>query len=131
VGAPDVSAVGETNGDASGCGFEFKERARDFEEMPGGSRVDYNWRGGGRHFGIDNLANIVYVISLIRMCCRPSGSLLPLLKSRYKIVSVAAHCVRGGCVALVTVSWLVACGARVTTIGGVTMGTAVSTWEFA
>jgi hypothetical protein len=131
VGAPDVSAIGETSGDAGGCGFESKESARGFEEMPGGSRVDYNWRGGGRHFGIDNLANIFYVISLICMCCRPSGSLLPSLKSRDKFVGVAAHCVRGGCVCLVTVSWVVACCARVTTVGGVTMGPAVAMWAFA
>jgi hypothetical protein len=67
VGAPDGSPIGETNGDAGCCWFESKEITRDFEEMPGGSRIDYNWRGGGRHFGIDNLANIVYVISLICM----------------------------------------------------------------
>jgi hypothetical protein len=99
--------------------------------MPGGSRVNYNWRGGGRYFGIDNLANIFYVISLIRMFCRPSGSLLSSLKVRYKIVSAAAHCVRGGGVSLVTVSWVVACCARVTTVGGVTMDPAVATWAFA
>jgi hypothetical protein len=59
VGAPDVSPIGETDGDDGGCWFEPKEIARDFEEVPSGSRIDYKWRGGGRHCGIDNLANIV------------------------------------------------------------------------
>jgi hypothetical protein len=131
VGDPDVSPIGETNDNAGGCWFASKEVARDFEETPGGSRVDYNWRGGGRHFGIDNFANIFYVISLIRMFCRPSRSLLPSLKSRDKGVGVASHCLRGGCVCLATVSWVVACCSRVTTVGGVTMGPAVATWAFA
>jgi hypothetical protein len=130
VGAPDVIPIGETSGDDGGCWLESKEIARDFAEMPGSSRIDYNWRGGGIHFGIDNLANIVYVINLIRMYCRPSCSLLPSLKSRDKIVGVASHCGRGGCVCLVTVSWVVACSTRVTTVDGVTMGPAVATWAF-
>jgi hypothetical protein len=65
------------------------------------------------------------------MCCRPSGSLLPFLKTRDKVVGVASHCVRGGCVCLVSVSWVVARCARVTTVGGVTMGPAVATRGFA
>jgi hypothetical protein len=59
MGARDVSPTGETDDDAGGCWFEPQEIARDFEEVPSGSRIYYNWRGGGRHFGIDNLANIV------------------------------------------------------------------------
>jgi hypothetical protein len=59
VGALDVSSVGQTDGDAVGCWFEPNEIARYFEKVPSDSRVDYNWRGGGRHCGSDNLANIV------------------------------------------------------------------------
>jgi hypothetical protein len=56
---------------------------------------------------------------------------MPSLKTRDKVVGVASHCVRGGCVCLVAVSWVVACCARVTTVGGVPMGPAVATRAFA
>jgi hypothetical protein len=131
VGAYYEGAIRETDGNAVGFWFEPKEIARDFEEMPGGSRIDYNWRGGGRHFGIVNLANSGYVISLVRMCCRPSCSLFSSLKTRDKIVCVSSHGVRGRCVCFVTISWVVACCARVATVGGETMGPAVATWSCA
>jgi hypothetical protein len=59
VCALDVSSIGKTDGDAGGCWCERDEIASDFEKVPSGSTVDYNWRGGGRRFGLDNMATIV------------------------------------------------------------------------
>jgi hypothetical protein len=59
VRALDVGLISKTDGDAGDCWCDRGEIASDFEEVACGSRVDYNWRGGGRSFGIDILANIV------------------------------------------------------------------------
>jgi hypothetical protein len=59
VGALDAGPIRKTDGDGDGCWCGRGEIASDFEEVACGSRVNYNWRGGGRRFGIDNLANIV------------------------------------------------------------------------
>jgi hypothetical protein len=59
VGALDVGPMRKTDSDAGGCRCDRGEIASDSEKVACGSRVDYNWRGGGRRFGIDNLANIV------------------------------------------------------------------------
>jgi hypothetical protein len=84
---------------------------------------------GGEGVDIVELIIWLIVISLVRMCCRPSGSLLPSLKTRDKVVGVASR-VQGGCVCLVVISWVVARCARVITVGGVTMGPAVATRAF-
>jgi hypothetical protein len=57
VGASYEGAIRETDGDAVGCRFEPKEITRDFEEIPGGSRIDYNWRGG-----VDILELLIWLI---------------------------------------------------------------------
>jgi hypothetical protein len=59
VGDLDVGHGRKTDGDAGGCWCGRGEIASDFEEVVCGSRVNYNWRGGGRSFGIDIVANIV------------------------------------------------------------------------
>jgi hypothetical protein len=72
VGAFYVGTIRETDGDAVCCWLDSLEIAQNFKKMPGGSRIDYNWRGGGRHFGRVKLSNSFYVSILIRMCNRPS-----------------------------------------------------------
>jgi hypothetical protein len=59
VDALDMGPIRKTDGDAGGCWCDRGEIASDFEKVVCGSRVDHNWWGGGRRFGIDNLANIV------------------------------------------------------------------------
>jgi hypothetical protein len=59
VCALDVSSIRNTDGDAGGYRRGRDEIASDFEKLPSGARVNYNWQGGGRRFGIDNMANIV------------------------------------------------------------------------
>jgi hypothetical protein len=69
------------------------------------------------------------------MFCRPPGSLLASLEARDKIVGVTTHRVRGGGggggSGLVSFSRMVTRGARVTTVGCVTMCPAVATRAFA
>jgi hypothetical protein len=59
VCALDVSSIRKTDSNAGGCWCERDEIASDFEKIPSGARVDYNWQGAGRRFVIDNMANIV------------------------------------------------------------------------
>jgi hypothetical protein len=106
------------------------EIASGFEKVACGSRVDYNWWGGGNRFGIDDLANIVYIISLFIVFCRPSRSLLTPLKVRDEIVGVSAHRVQDGCSGLMALSRVVARGTCVTAVCGVTMGPAVTARAF-
>jgi hypothetical protein len=131
VCALDVSSIRKTDGDAGGCLYERDEIASDFEKVPSGARVDYKWRGGGRRFGIDNMANIFYVNSLFRVFCRPFGSLMTSLEARDEIGSVATLRFRGGCSGLMALSWMVARGTCVTTVCYVTVGPAVSARAFA
>jgi hypothetical protein len=56
---------------------------------------------------------------------------MPSLKARDKVAGVTTHRVRGGCIGVVSFSWVVARGARVTTVDCVTMGPAVATRAFA
>jgi hypothetical protein len=53
------------------------------------------------------------------------------LEARDKIIGVATHRVRGGCIGLVAFYRMAACGARLTTVCCVIMGPAVSTRAFA
>jgi hypothetical protein len=110
VCAIGVSSIRKTDGDAGDCRCERDNIASDFEKVPSGARVDHNWQGGGRHFGIDNMAHIVQVISLFRVFCHPSGSVLTSLEAWDEIGSVATHRVRGGCSGLMALSWMVAGG---------------------
>jgi hypothetical protein len=63
VGALDVVPIRKTEGDAGDCWCDSGEIACDFEEVACGSRVDYNWWGGGRRSGINNLDNIFKLLA--------------------------------------------------------------------
>jgi hypothetical protein len=129
-GALDVGSIRKSDGDAVGCWFDRGEIASDCEEVSCDSGFNYDWHGGGRGFGIDIVTNIVSIISLFPVFCRPSSSVLTSLKAWDEIFGVFTHRVRGGRSGLVSLSRVLACGTGVTDIFGVAVGPVVTAGAF-
>jgi hypothetical protein len=68
-----VSSIRKTDGDAGGCRCERDNIASDFEKMPSGARVDYNWREG-----VDGLELIIWLILFKLLACSVCSTVPPV-----------------------------------------------------